>query len=89
MTQDDHPPEHRTSDCDEALHQLTTFLDGELTPERRELIRHHLDDCNPCLGAYDFEAELRMVIAHKCRESVPDSLRRRIADVLASEPPPA
>jgi mycothiol system anti-sigma-R factor len=71
-------------DCDDALHQLYEFIDGELTAERRELIRHHLDECIPCLGAFDFEAELRLVIAQKCRDSVPDALRRRIADAIAA-----
>ena len=72
-------------ECDDALHQLYEFLDGELTTERRHLIRRHLDECIPCLGAFDFEAELRVVIAQKCRDSVPDDLRRRIADAIAAD----
>jgi mycothiol system anti-sigma-R factor len=82
------PPVPQGPDCDDALHQLYTFLDGELTTERRELIRHHLDECIPCLGAFDFEAELRLVIAQKCRDSVPDTLRRRIADAIAADGEP-
>jgi mycothiol system anti-sigma-R factor len=77
-------------ECQEALEELYTFLDGELTVEKREHIRHHLDDCNPCLGAFDFEAEVRMVIAQRCREQVPPALRQRIADALGAigaEPP--
>lgn len=66
-------------ECQEALHELYTFLDGELTVEKREHIRVHLDDCNPCLEHYDFEAELRIVISTKCRESVPQSLKDKIA----------
>ena len=70
------------TDCTEALHELYTFLDGELTVERRQTISRHLDDCHGCLEVFDFEAELRMVISHKCRDEVPESLRHRIADVL-------
>jgi len=66
-------------DCRESLEELYTFLDGELTVEKREHIRVHLDDCNPCLEHYDFEAELRIVISTKCRESVPQSLKDKIA----------
>ena len=66
-------------DCQEAIHTLYHYLDGELTEYRRVEIRHHLDDCMPCLEAFDFEAELKMVIASKCREKVPDGLRERIA----------
>ena len=71
--------------CDDALHELYGFLDGELTVERRAKIQRHLDDCPPCYEAFDFEAELRIVIARKCTEQVPDSLKQRIADVLAQE----
>ena len=77
-------------DCEQALRTLYYFLDGELTPERRQAIQHHLNECSPCLEAFDFEAELKLVVARCCRDQVPDSLRQRIADVLAkaSESPP-
>jgi len=66
----------------EAIHTLYHFLDGELTEYRRVEIQHHLDGCLPCLEAFDFEAELRMVIARKCRDEVPDGLRERIAKAI-------
>lgn len=69
-------------ECSEAVEVLYQFLDGQLTEERRLLIRHHLDDCPPCLDAFDFEADLRIVIAHKCRERVPDELRLRVAAAI-------
>jgi mycothiol system anti-sigma-R factor len=65
-------------DCGQVLEELYTYLDGELTDERRSLIAHHLDDCNPCLEVFDFEAELRLVIQRRCQEQVPDTLRVRI-----------
>lgn len=71
--------------CDEALHEIYQFLDGELTPEKRSLIARHLDDCPPCGEAYDFEAELRNVISQKCRDTVPESLRQRIADAISRD----
>ena len=74
--------EHDHSNCEEALQELYTFLDGELTVEKREHIRVHLDDCNPCLEAYDFEAELRLVISTKCKEAVPDSLKQKILQAI-------
>ena len=71
--------------CDDALHELYGFIDGELTVEKRQAIQQHLDDCPPCYEAFDFEAELRIVIARKCTERVPDSLKQRIADALDNE----
>jgi mycothiol system anti-sigma-R factor len=76
-------------ECRDAAHSLYHYMDGELTFERRELIRHHLDDCPPCGEAFDFEAELRIVISQKCREQVPEHLRVRVAEALrqATEAP--
>ena len=71
--------------CVEAVHQLYHFLDGELTEERRTAIRHHLDDCGPCLEAFDFEAELRIMISARCRDEVPPELRARIAALIHHE----
>jgi mycothiol system anti-sigma-R factor len=77
------PDQHELKpQCQDALHELYVFLDGELTAEKREHIRHHLDDCNPCLEHYDFEAELRIVISTKCKESVPQSLKDKILRAL-------
>jgi len=70
-------------DCQEAIHTLYTFLDGELTDDRRMDIQRHLRECSPCLEAFDFEAELKIVIARKCRDQVPDSLRVRVARALS------
>ena len=70
------------NNCDEALEELYGYLDGELTEERRALIGAHIDDCTPCLDAFDFEVELRQVLSRKFRDTVPDDLRRRIADAL-------
>jgi mycothiol system anti-sigma-R factor len=73
---------HDKRECTEAVEVLYHFLDGELTTERRLLIQRHLDDCPPCLDAFDFEAELRLTIAQKCREHVPETLRLRVARVI-------
>jgi mycothiol system anti-sigma-R factor len=69
--------------CDDAIRTLYHFLDGELTPERRRAIQRHLDECAPCLKAFDFEAELKILVARCCRDQVPEHLRIRVAEVLA------
>ncbi|MBX3313704.1 MAG: mycothiol system anti-sigma-R factor [Actinobacteria bacterium] len=71
--------------CTETLQELYQFLDGELTDESREHIRRHLDDCSPCLSAFDFQAELRLVIRNRCCDEVPPSLRDRIANAIQHE----
>jgi mycothiol system anti-sigma-R factor len=75
--------EHDASNCEAALAEIYTYLDGELTDEKRTLIASHIEGCNPCFEAFDFEAELRIVISTRCRsDDLPESLRIRIAEKL-------
>ncbi|MGB0113342.1 MAG: zf-HC2 domain-containing protein [Ilumatobacteraceae bacterium] len=57
-----------TPDCKETIRELDVFLDGEISDEQRDAIRAHLDGCMDCLGAFDFHAELKQVIAKKCQD---------------------
>ena len=71
--------------CDETIERLYTYLDGELTEQRRIEIARHLDLCGPCVGAYGFETELRKVIASRCKDHVPNELITRVAEALRQE----
>jgi mycothiol system anti-sigma-R factor len=71
--------------CDETIERLYFYLDGELTEARRIEITRHLDLCGPCVGAYGFEAELRRVISNRCKDHVPDTLVKRVAEALHNE----
>jgi mycothiol system anti-sigma-R factor len=72
-------------DCSGAVARLYTYLDGELTEERRTVIEKHLDACHHCLEAFEFEHVLRATIKNRCREKVPDELLARIAAAIADE----
>jgi mycothiol system anti-sigma-R factor len=76
-------------ECQDALHELYGYLDGELTDDRRAAIHRHLDGCQPCAEPYDFEAELREVVRRKCQEQVPDSLLSKVREALAREQVPS
>ncbi len=69
-------------DCSAALAELERYLDHELDSTSVTRIEAHLKGCSPCLEAFDFQAELRRVVARGCREQVPDGLRGRILDAL-------
>jgi mycothiol system anti-sigma-R factor len=73
------------SDCENSLHALYAYLDGELTDDRRAAIQRHLDGCQPCAEPYDFEAELRLVIRRKCQEQVPETLVAKVRAALEIE----
>ena len=71
--------------CDDAVHDLYHYLDGELTDERRAVIAQHLEWCGPCGSAAHFEAELRKVLADRCVDRVPPSLIERVAIAINEE----
>jgi len=79
-------------DCNETLREIYDYLDGELTNDEKAKLRRHLEECQPCFEAYDFEAELREVIRKRCTESVPESLRDKVRTALEqadAEPSPS
>lgn len=71
--------------CSDAVEWLHHFLDGELDDVRMSDVRAHLDTCLSCLEAFDFEAELRALVARKCRDTVPDAVRIRIVTAIQAE----
>lgn len=79
-------------DCDKAAYRMYYYLDGEITVWRRWKITRHLNRCPPCAQGFDFEIELRQVIASRCRDEVPPELKHKVADSLGiewHEPPQA
>ncbi len=73
------------ADCPNTTRELHFFLDGEITNEKRQRIQNHLDECPPCLDAFDFEAELRAVVANKLQTEVPADLAARIREAIKAE----
>lgn len=74
------------ADCNETLRELQLFLDGELPGDQHEHVLGHLQACMECYHAYDFQAELKQIIAAKCgSEALPPGLLDRIKQSLAAE----
>jgi anti-sigma factor (TIGR02949 family) len=55
------------ADCNETLRELDAFLDRELSEETHVAIRAHLEGCPDCFQAFDFHAELKVVVSQKSR----------------------
>ena len=73
-------------DCDTVMRQLWDYLDGELTPERSEAIRQHVEMCSRCLPQSQFEQAFLMAIKRSRREhSKPEQLRGALLDALADQ----
>ena len=67
------------ADCNDTLRELEAFLDQELSAEALHGIRAHLDGCLDCLQAFDFHAELKIVVSQKCRaDEMPAGLMAKI-----------
>jgi mycothiol system anti-sigma-R factor len=72
-------PEHNEAECAAVIAEVWTLLDGECTPETRDKLRQHLEDCPGCLRHYGLEERIKKLIATKCSgEKVPDALRQRL-----------
>ena len=82
----EHAGEH--IDCTDAVHVLYQFLDGELTEVRKVEIQTHLRACLPCWEAFDFEAELKMFVGKRCRDTAPESLKERVLRSLSEDAGP-
>jgi anti-sigma factor (TIGR02949 family) len=73
-------------DCTEAKAQLQDFLRRELTPDVEQEMRVHIDRCRHCFQHYRFEANFFLMLETSvARQPCPDSLRKRILDLLRAE----
>ena len=73
------PGEAAGSDCSEVLHRVYEYLDGEMTHADTVKIKHHLEECGPCLKEYDLDTTLKSLIKRSCEcEQAPEALRLTI-----------
>jgi anti-sigma factor (TIGR02949 family) len=73
--------------CAEATATVQAYIDGELDGVDRESIERHLVGCPGCSGRVHVQTRFRAAVrAHLHRPEVPFALRRRIEEVLASQP---
>ena len=71
--------EPHDTDCREVLAELWLFLDNECNHERRELLKRHLDECDPCLEELGLYEHLKALLARKCGgDHAPDTLKQRL-----------
>ena len=70
--------DERPSDCADFLERIVFFIDNELDEADCTEVRHHLDECGPCLRKYDLELTVKQIVARSCSESAPQSLRERV-----------
>jgi mycothiol system anti-sigma-R factor len=71
--------EPHETDCTDVLAEVYLYLDMECNDDRRDRIRHHLDECSPCLREFGIEQEVKALVARCCgNEKAPVELRSRL-----------
>ncbi len=72
-------------DCRDILDKVYTYLDREVTHDDVAKIRHHLEECAPCLKQYDLESALKALVKRSCgSEPAPAQLRLRIMSQIST-----
>lgn len=70
-------------DCGAALQELWDFLDEELTPDRMEAIRKHLDQCRHCVPHAEFAQRFLLAVqSTRDARACPDAVRTRVMVML-------
>jgi anti-sigma factor (TIGR02949 family) len=71
-------------DCKTAMQQLWDYLDVELTADRMEAVRRHLDSCSACLPHHDFAKTFLAALAATRSQSAGASpaLKQRVLERL-------
>jgi anti-sigma factor (TIGR02949 family) len=70
-------------DCDDVMHRLWEYLDGELSPDRMTAMRRHLELCRNCHPHEAYERAFLDAVSRARREH-PDlpGLRGRVLERL-------
>jgi len=75
---------NRDIDCRTAVQKLWDYLDDELTPERMEEVRRHLERCGDCLPHHEY-GRVFLAALSSARQSdahASEGLRRRVMESL-------
>ncbi|MEP7382048.1 MAG: zf-HC2 domain-containing protein [Gemmatimonadota bacterium] len=73
-------------DCRSAMQQLWDYVDGELTPERMQLVRRHLTECAHCHPHEEFAQRFIAVLkATREERRCPNEVRAKVMATLRAE----
>lgn len=72
------------AECAAALEQLCDLLDRAMAEPEADVLRAHIESCDPCSDAADAEEAVRVLIRRACLTSAPATLRLRIVTQLLS-----
>jgi len=77
---------HARYTCEDAFRRLDDYVDRALSPDERERVEHHLEECEACAREYRFELGFVREVRDKLRRiSAPPDLLERISMKLRRE----
>jgi anti-sigma factor (TIGR02949 family) len=65
-------------DCRHVWKELTNYMEGDLTPELRERIAHHLEACKHCTAVYDGTKNVVRLLGDERALELPQGFSQRI-----------
>ena len=68
--------------CPHAAQRIMQAAEGIPDPTRIAALRRELENCAPCVAAFDTQLNVQSLVALHCREQAPESLRIRISETL-------
>lgn len=71
--------------CDDAFHEVYSYLDDEISWFKAWRLRRHLKACEGCEQAYVFEQRLRLVVRTRLREDIPPEFLARLRRAIDEE----
>jgi len=69
-------------DCQHVWKELTNYIEGDLTPEMRDRIAHHLQRCRHCTAIYDGTRNVLQLLGDKQSIELPKGFSERLFDRL-------
>ena len=75
--------------CEEVLHEIEHFVDGELDSARSAHLAEHLGVCGSCLDRADFQRRLKEIVRVKCSgsDATPEHLLAKVRRAIHEDPP--
>ena len=69
-------------ECRQVWKELTNYMDGDLMPEMRDRITHHLRECRHCTAIYDGTRNVVHLLSDERSIDLPKGFSERLFDRL-------
>jgi len=71
--------------CEDVRREMSNYLDNDISPENRELIERHLEQCQNCAVLLDSMHNVLVLVADERRFELPAGFGKRLREKLSRE----